>query len=66
MDVFGDGADAFCIFRFEGDGNGQSQPCIADGRDTVILRRKSGTWKAIHSYASLVGHRPMTNEGGSR
>jgi FMN reductase len=38
--VFGDVADAFCISHFEGDVNGQSQPCIADGRNVVNLRRK--------------------------
>jgi ketosteroid isomerase-like protein len=64
VDVFGDVAYAFCIFHFEGEVKGQSH--IADGRDTFILRRKSGTWKVIHYHESRPGPIPMTEEGGAR
>jgi ketosteroid isomerase-like protein len=50
VDVFGDVAYAYCTFHFEGELNGQSH--IADGRDTFIFRRKSGTWKVIHYHES--------------
>lgn len=58
VDVFGDVAYAFCIFRFEGEINGQSH--MADGRDTFILRRVNGTWKVIHYHESRPGHIQMT------
>jgi ketosteroid isomerase-like protein len=60
LDVFGDVAYAFCIFHFEGKFKEQSEPFIADGRDTFILRRKSGTWKVIHYHESRPGPRAMT------
>jgi len=58
LDVFGDVAYAFCVFHFEGEMVGQSQPHIADGRNTFILHRKSGTWKVIHYHESAPGPLP--------
>ena len=55
VDVMGEVAYAFCIFHFEGEIKGQSQPRIADGRNTFILRRKSGAWKVIHYHESAPG-----------
>jgi ketosteroid isomerase-like protein len=43
VDVFGDVAYAFCRFHFEGEMQGESQPHIAEGRATFLLRRTSGT-----------------------
>jgi ketosteroid isomerase-like protein len=50
VDVLGDVAYAFCTFHFEGELEGERH--IADGRDTFILRRKSGAWKVIHYHES--------------
>ncbi|HXG67285.1 MAG TPA: nuclear transport factor 2 family protein [Blastocatellia bacterium] len=66
VDVFGDVAYAYCVFHFEGKFKGQSEPFLADGRDTFILRRKSGTWKVIHYHESRPGPVAMTEEGETR
>lgn len=58
LDVFGDVAYVFCVFHFEGEMKGQKQPHIADGRNTFILHRKSGTWKLIHYHESVPGPLP--------
>ncbi|MBO0789717.1 MAG: nuclear transport factor 2 family protein [Ktedonobacteraceae bacterium] len=50
VEVLGDVALAFTIFRFEGELKGQSH--VADGRVTFLLRRKNGTWKVIHYHES--------------
>jgi ketosteroid isomerase-like protein len=63
VDVLGEVAYAFCTFHFEGEVKGQSQPRIADGRDTFILHRKSGMWKVIHFHESCPGPVPITEEG---
>jgi hypothetical protein len=60
--VSGNVADAFCIFHFEGDVNGQRERFIAGGRESVNRRHKNWTWKAIYHYESNSGHRLMTNE----
>jgi ketosteroid isomerase-like protein len=60
VDVFDDIAYAFCIFHFEGELTGQSH--IADGRDTFILRRKTGAWKVIHYHESRPGHIRVTDQ----
>ncbi len=65
VDVLGDVAYAFCIFHFEGELKGKKH--IADGRDTFVLRRKSGAWKVIHYHESPPpGPVPMNGEGISR
>ena len=53
VDVLGDVAVAFLSFHFEGEVKGR--PHIADGRVTFVLRRTSGTWKAIHYHESRPG-----------
>jgi ketosteroid isomerase-like protein len=64
VDVLGDVAYAFCIFHFEGELEGERH--VADGRDTFILRRKSGAWKVIHYHESAPpGRVAMTEEGTS-
>src|SRR5215831_7158556 len=60
VEVFGDVAYAFCRFRFEGKMKGHSQPHIAEGQNTFLLRRTSGTWKVIHYHESRPGPIPMT------
>lgn len=63
LDVFGEIAFAFCTFHFEGELQGESEPRIADGRNTFILRRKNGEWKVIHFHESCPGPVSMTEEG---
>ena len=53
VDIVGDVAVAFLSFHFEGEVKGR--PYIADGRVTLVLRRKSGTWKVIHYHESRPG-----------
>jgi ketosteroid isomerase-like protein len=62
VDVLGDVAYAFCTFHFEGELKGESH--IADGRDTFILRRKSGVWKVLHYHESPPPSFVPTTEGG--
>jgi ketosteroid isomerase-like protein len=64
VDVFGDVAYAYCVFHFEGEM--QEQRHLADGRDTFILRRKSGIWKVIHYHESRPGPVEMIEAGASR
>jgi ketosteroid isomerase-like protein len=55
VDVLGEVAYAFCTFHFEAELKGQSEPRIADGRNTFILHCKSGVWKVIHYHESRPG-----------
>jgi ketosteroid isomerase-like protein len=64
LDVFGDVAYAYCVFHFESEMQGQRH--VADGRDTFILRRKSGIWKVIHYHESRPGPVAMIEAGESR
>jgi ketosteroid isomerase-like protein len=64
LDVFGDVAYAYCVFHFEGEMQGQRH--VADGRDTFILRRKSGIWKVIHYHESRPGPVAVIEAGESR
>ena len=64
LDVFGDVAYANCVFHFEGEMQGERH--VADGRDTFILRRKSGIWKVIHYHESCPGPVAMIEAGESR
>jgi ketosteroid isomerase-like protein len=55
IDVLGDVAYAFFTYHFEAEAAGQAQPFRVDGRETLILRRTSGTWKVIHYHGSRPG-----------
>ena len=64
VDVFGEVAYAFCRFHFEGEMQGQ--PHSADGRNTFLLRRRSGTWKVIRYHESRPGSLPIPADGDAR
>jgi ketosteroid isomerase-like protein len=55
VDVLGDVAYAFFTYHFEAEAKDRNEPFIVDGRNTLILHRKTGTWKVIHYHGSPPG-----------
>ncbi len=54
--------DTICVFQQYVDRASSQEfleaPHIADGRNTFILHRKTGTWKLIHYHESVPGPLP--------